>query len=104
MLVIRYSRKQTEGKDIYIATTLILTSELLKFALFILLLIYQKAGSLLITWETLKSEVFFKPWETTKLAIPSSMYTMQNNLIILALSFLDSSTFKVRGAFIYIYF
>jgi len=95
MLAIRYSRKQTDGQDIYIATTLILTSELLKFALFILLLIYQKSGSLVLTWETLKSEVFLKPWETTKMAIPSSMYTMQNNLIILALSFLDSSTFKV---------
>lgn len=92
----RYSRKQTEGKDLYIATTLILISELVKFSLCILLLFYQKSFSVVLTWKTLMSEVFLKPWETAKLAIPSSLYTIQNNLILLALSFLDAATYQVR--------
>lgn len=91
----RYSRKQTDGKDLYIATTLILASELVKFVTCILILIYQKSGSLELTWTTLTSEVFLKPSETTKLAIPSSLYTLQNILIVSALSFLDAATFKV---------
>jgi len=91
----RYSRKQTDGKDLYIATTLILASELVKFVICTLILIYQKSGSLVLTWTTLTSEVFLKPWETAKLAIPSSLYTLQNNLIVSALSFLDAATFKV---------
>ena len=95
VLVMRYSRKQTNGKDLYIGTTLILTSEIVKLVLCILLLIYQRSGSLILTWRAVTSEVFFKPWETAKLAIPSSLYTLQNNLNVFALSFLDAATYQV---------
>ena len=92
----RYSRKQTEGgKELYIATTLILVSELIKFGFCLLLLLFQKSGSLHQVLKTVLSEVVYKPWETAKLAIPSSLYTIQNNLILLALSSLDAATFQV---------
>lgn len=96
VLIMRYSRKRNEGaKDLYIATTLVLVSELIKFGFCILLLVLQKSGSIIQTFKTLMSEVVFKPWETAKLAIPSSLYTIQNNLILLALSSLDAATFQV---------
>ena len=92
----RYSRKQTEGgKELYIATTLILVSELIKFAFCLILLLIQKSGSFGQLFKTVTAEVIFKPWETAKLAIPSSLYTIQNNLILLALSSLDAATFQV---------
>lgn len=92
----RYSRKQTEGgKDLYIATTLILVAELIKFVFCLILLLIQKSGSFGQLFKTVASEVIFKPWETAKLAIPSSLYTIQNNLILLALSSLDAATFQV---------
>ena len=54
----RYSRKQTEGgKDLYIATTLVLVAELIKFSFCLMLLLAQKAGSVAQTWKTLMSEV-----------------------------------------------
>lgn len=96
VLAMRYSRKQTEGgKDLYIATTLVLVSELIKFMFCLILLLIQKSGSVEQLLKTLGSEVIFKPSETSKLAIPSSLYTIQNNLILLALSSLDAATFQV---------
>lgn len=96
VLAMRYSRKQNDsGKELYIATTLVLVAELIKFSFCLMLLLAQKAGSLSATWKTLLSEVLLKPWETAKLAIPSSLYCIQNNLILLALSYLDAATFQV---------
>lgn len=98
----RYSRKQSNGKDLYIATTLILVSELLKFLICIILLLIQKSGSPVLAWKALNAEVLLKPWETAKLAIPSSLYTIQNNLILLALSYLDAATFQASLCFIFV--
>ena len=96
VLAMRYSRKQTEGgKELYIATTLILVSELIKFAFCLILLLVQKSCSVEHLFKALVSEVIYKPSETAKLAIPSSLYTIQNNLILLALSSLDAATFQV---------
>ncbi len=121
----RYSRKQNDsGKELYIATTLVLVAELIKFSFCLMLLLAQKAGSLSATWKTLLSEVVctvltfinfkwsidfnihcfslqvLKPWETAKLAIPSSLYCIQNNLILLALSYLDAATFQVKTQYL----
>lgn len=44
----------------------------------------------------LRQEIFNKPKETLKLAIPSGIYTLQNNLLYLALSNLDAATYQVQ--------
>ena len=36
-----------------------------------------------------------KPTETLKLLIPSGLYTLQNNLLFIALSNLDAATYQV---------
>lgn len=43
----------------------------------------------------LRQEILHKPIETLKLAIPSGIYTLQNNLLYLALSNLDAATYQV---------
>lgn len=46
----------------------------------------------------LRQEILHKPVETLKLAIPSGIYTLQNNLLYVALSNLDAATYQVgRG-------
>lgn len=44
----------------------------------------------------LRQEIFNKPIETLKLAIPSGIYTLQNNLLYVALSNLDAATYQVH--------
>ena len=41
------------------------------------------------------SQVVKKPRETMLLAIPASLYVLQNNLLILALTNLDAGTYQV---------
>ena len=43
----------------------------------------------------LREEIVNKPTETLKLAIPSAIYTFQNNLLYVALSHLDAATYQV---------
>lgn len=43
----------------------------------------------------LHDEILNKPMETLKLAIPSGIYTLQNNLLYVALSNLDAATYQV---------
>ena len=97
VLAIRYTRKQNEGEEeVYIGTTLVLLAEIIKFLFCLMLLFVQKSGSIRQTFNVLSNEVFFKPNETFKLAIPSSLYSLQNNLVLLALSWLDAATFQVK--------
>ena len=55
----------------------------------------QNLGSLHKTLKTLKEEVIKKPFETCKLLVPATLYTIQNNLLFLALSNLDAATYQV---------
>ena len=43
----------------------------------------------------LRDEILDKPRETLKLAVPSGLYTIQNNLLYVALSNLDAATYQV---------
>ena len=43
----------------------------------------------------LVEEIYGKPSELTKLAVPSGLYAIQNNLLFVALSFLNAATYQV---------
>jgi UDP-galactose transporter len=43
----------------------------------------------------LNEDIVQKPGETLKLLIPSGLYTLQNNLLFVALSNLDAATYQV---------
>lgn len=45
--------------------------------------------------QLLREEIVNKPAETMKLAIPAGIYTLQNNLLYVALSNLDAATYQV---------
>ena len=50
--------------------------------------------------EMFKTEVVGKPRETVKLLIPSGLYTIQNNLLFVALTNLDAATYQVKLSYI----
>lgn len=45
--------------------------------------------------QLLREEIVNRPAETLKLAIPAGIYTLQNNLLYVALSNLDAATYQV---------
>lgn len=45
--------------------------------------------------QLLKEQIVKKPVETMKLAVPAGIYTLQNNLLYVALSNLDAATYQV---------
>ena len=92
VLFMRYSL--TKSTDHYIVTTAVAVMEIVKVSA---CLIYERliASSNKVFFEKIKREVFNKPKECMYLAVPSILYTLQNNLLYIALSNLDAATYQV---------
>lgn len=96
VLILRYSRTSptAEGAPRYISSTAIVSSETLKIFICILL-IFKEEGSIRDLLDVLWEEIVQSPMETAKLLIPATLYTIQNNLLFMALSNLDAATYQV---------
>ena len=94
VLFLRYSRTKDNGQP-FIPTTVVFMTECLKYLLCLLLLLATSNWSLLDSLVVFREEVIFRPKETFLLAIPACLYTLQNNLLIIALSNLDAATYQV---------
>lgn len=86
VLLMRYSR--TQQGQMYLASTAVFFMELLKLLICVTIAVYQ------IGWnESWRQSLV--PTELLKLCVPSFLYTIQNNLLYLALSHLDAATYQV---------
>ncbi|XP_028818521.1 solute carrier family 35 member A3a [Denticeps clupeoides] len=95
VLTMRYSRTlQGEGPR-YLASSAVVTAEVLKILACVLLVLKEHNYSVRALNSVLRQEIAHKPIETLKLAIPSGIYTLQNNLLYVALSNLDAATYQV---------
>jgi len=92
VLSVRYTRLSSPQ---YLPSTVIFLTEILKYVLCILLLLHQSKFSVRAALHLFWMEVVKKPEETMKLSIPSCLYTVQNNLLFLALTNLDAATYQV---------
>uniref|UniRef100_A0A2K6GPM7 Major facilitator superfamily domain containing 14A n=1 Tax=Propithecus coquereli TaxID=379532 RepID=A0A2K6GPM7_PROCO len=95
VLTMRYSRTLKEEGPRYLSSTAVVVAELLKITACILLVYKDSKCSLRALNRILHDEILNKPMETLKLAIPSGIYTLQNNLLYVALSNLDAATYQV---------
>lgn len=93
VLLLRYSKTQKVEGPRYISSTAIALSEFFKLLICFVVLFFRTEGGGLL--HTLSTEVYGKPFETCKLLVPASLYTVQNNLLFLALSRLDAATYQV---------
>ncbi|NXE79786.1 S35A3 protein, partial [Cochlearius cochlearius] len=122
VLTMRYSRTLKEEGPRYLSSTAVVIAELLKI-LACVLLVYKDSKQNIAVFpppppspfneclflllflcppcnlrtlnRVLHDEILNKPMETLKLAIPSGIYTLQNNLLYVALSNLDAATYQV---------
>ena len=93
VLTMRYSRTGEGPK--YLASTAVVLTELLKFTICFGMVFHEHDLHLAKTLGILKTEIVGNFAETIKLSIPAILYTIQNNLLYLALSHLDAATFQV---------
>ena len=96
VLTMRYSRIKHHGDKVYLASTVVFFTEILKFTICMLVISYNSKFQLVSVVNTLYNEIFRKSTETAKLCIPSILYTIQNNLLFVALTHLDAATFQVK--------
>ncbi|XP_062285173.1 solute carrier family 35 member A3b [Scomber scombrus] len=95
VLTMRYSRTLKEDGPRYLASSAVVSAEVLKILTCTLLVLSENNFSLRAMNQLLKEEIVNKPVETMKLAVPAGIYTLQNNLLYVALSNLDAATYQV---------
>ncbi|XP_069593521.1 UDP-N-acetylglucosamine transporter isoform X2 [Ranitomeya imitator] len=95
VLTMRYSRTLKEEGPRYLSSTAVVAAEVLKIVACIFLVYKDNSCSVRALNRVLHDEIINKPMETLKLAIPSGIYTLQNNLLYVALSNLDAATYQV---------
>ncbi|XP_051929063.1 UDP-N-acetylglucosamine transporter-like [Hippocampus zosterae] len=95
VLIMRYSRTlQAEGPR-YLASSAVVAAEVMKIVICLMLVFKEHSYSVRAFNSILRQEIAYKPMETLKLAIPSGIYTLQNNLLYVALSNLDAATYQL---------
>lgn len=94
VLTMRYSRTVTTG-PLYLASTAVVLTELLKFVICVSMIFHSNEFDPARTLTMLKTEIIDKKSETLRLSVPSILYTIQNNLLYIALSHLNAATFQV---------
>jgi hypothetical protein len=96
VLLMRFSRtQQTPGQPLYLASTAVFLMECMKLVICLFVIAYQagQAGESLLA--ELNQHIIHSPMEILKLCVPSLLYTIQNNLLYLALTNLDAATYQV---------
>mmetsp|Transcript_2904 Transcript_2904/g.6188 ORF Transcript_2904/g.6188 Transcript_2904/m.6188 type:complete len:440 (+) Transcript_2904:234-1553(+) len=93
VLLMRYSRTVHDpNQPMYLASTAVFVMEVMKLVICLLVVAVQSNGAL---FRELYLHVIQSPMEIAKLTIPSLLYTIQNNLLYLALTNLDAATYQV---------
>ncbi|XP_061914545.1 UDP-galactose translocator-like [Entelurus aequoreus] len=93
ILSIRYVR--TMPGERFFATSAVVMAEVLKVLACLLIILLQERLNVKETAALLVDGIFFQYRDTLKLAVPSLIYTLQNNLQYVAISNLPAATFQV---------
>jgi len=93
--VILFRLSLTESSEHYLGSTVVLLTECLKYLLCIALLVWQEEFSIRQCIAVYLLEIVHKPKQTALLGVPAILYTLQNNILIIALKHLDAATFQV---------
>lgn len=92
ILLLRYVR--TTPGDKFISTTAIACQEIIK-VLTSMVLLFLESSSIAEVFQSINSQILKNPLDTLKTGVPAFLYTIQNNLIYVAISNLDAAVFQV---------
>lgn len=89
----RYSR--TRQKEQYMATTAVVMVELLKLLCCLLVIFLQEKSSTTRFFNSIYNNIVLQPVDCLKIMVPGFVYMVQNNLLYLAITHLETATFQV---------
>jgi solute carrier family 35 (UDP-sugar transporter), member A1/2/3 len=92
ILLLRYVR--TASGDLFFSTTAIVCQEILKVLVSIVLL-YLESNSFAELCNQINQQIIKNPFDSIKTGIPAFLFTIQTNLVYLAISNLDAAVFQV---------
>lgn len=92
-LSMRYAR--TQKGDMFISSTAVVMSEVVKCVASLSLVYYYEALNVAHFGKLVYGTVVKQPVDTLKVCIPSIAYIIQNNLLYLAASHLDAATVQI---------
>lgn len=97
VLLMRYTRTHAsgDGSSLYLPSTAVFLMELTKFVLCNLLVFRERQYSATGWIDEIRRHTIDSPGEMTKLTVPSLLYTVQNNLLYVALTNLDAATYQI---------
>ena len=90
-ITMRMARTQT---DLFIASTAVIVAEAIKIVSCLAMVLHDE-GSVNKVFRSLKTHIADKPFDTLKVAVPSIVYYVQNNLIYIGATHLDAATAQV---------
>nr|XP_022904230.1 UDP-galactose translocator [Onthophagus taurus] len=91
-LSMRYAR--TRDGDMFLSSTAVLMSELVKL-ITCLCIVYIQSGGIVGLLTSLRDTIIHQPMDTFKICVPSLLYIIQNNLLYVSASHLDAATYQV---------
>lgn len=95
VMLMRYSRTHTNGKDLYLPSTAVFCMEVAKFVTCNVVVLMQSNYNIRLYSSEIYHHIRETPMEVLKVSVPSFLYVVQNNLLYLALSNLDAATYQV---------
>ena len=92
VLTMRYTR--TLPGDLYLPSTAVMLAEILKLLSAMLVVLADKRS--VVEWlKALYLATIGQPLDMAKMLVPACIYTVQNNLLYVAVSNLDAATYQV---------
>jgi len=95
VMLMRYSRTHTNGKDLYLSSTAVFCMEVMKFLTCNMVVLMHSNYNVRLYLQEIYHHTKESPIEILKVSVPSFLYVIQNNLLYLALSNLDAATYQV---------
>lgn len=93
VLLMRYTRTR-KGGEMYLASSAVFVMEVMKLVVCCGVIFFQQATPSLFV-RKLRQHTIESPEEVLKLCIPALLYTVQNQLLYLALTNLDAASYQV---------
>eukprot|EP00511_Aplanochytrium_stocchinoi_P004156 CAMPEP_0204841050 /NCGR_PEP_ID=MMETSP1346-20131115/40352_1 /ASSEMBLY_ACC=CAM_ASM_000771 /TAXON_ID=215587 /ORGANISM="Aplanochytrium stocchinoi, Strain GSBS06" /LENGTH=355 /DNA_ID=CAMNT_0051978907 /DNA_START=214 /DNA_END=1284 /DNA_ORIENTATION=+ len=94
-IITRFATTSAAAADRYSTPVAVLTSEVLKLTLSLLLIIVEEGYSVVAAFRVVNNQIILKPKDTLRLAVPAILYFIQNIFIQLASGNLPAAIFQV---------